>query len=174
MIITGLGLLFSNCINYGNITTEGDTSGISNDADKCINCVNYGDITTEGRAAAGITTCCSIAAEVFNCYNVGDIEAIALAQGIGAQGGTIKNCYNLGIITTKGSSAAGSGTQDPISTRGTKTNCYALTGTETAEEKQTLLNSLNTNREDTTTWSEWKIDSRLNNGYPVFSFENVE
>lgn len=173
MIITRLGLLFSNCINYGNITTESYlASGISNDADKCINCANYGDITTEGREAAGITTYSN--AEVFNCYNVGDIEAIALAQGIGAQGGTIKNCYNLGIITAKGGSGVGTGTQDPISTGGTKTNCYALTGTETAEEKQTLRNSLNTNREDTTTWSEWKIDSNLNNEYPVFSFENVE
>lgn len=162
--------LFSNCINYGNITTKGDASGICCYANKAINCANYGDIT--GTAdSAGITTYAN--AEVFNCYNIGKITGMRTVQGI-AVSGTIKNCYNLGAIIKEYNSVFGPGKQDPISTEGTKTNCYALTGTETAEEKQTLLNSLNTNREDTTTWSEWKIDSRLNNGYPVFSFENVE
>ena len=46
--------------------------------------------------------------------------------------------------------------------------------TETATKKQALLNKLNTNREDVNTWSEWKIVESVNNGYPIFVWENVE
>lgn len=62
----------------------------------------------------------------------------------------------------------------PITIRGTQTNCHELTGEETDAEKTALLNSLNNNRENTTTWSEWKINSNLNNGYPVFKWQEAE
>lgn len=62
----------------------------------------------------------------------------------------------------------------PITSRGTQTNCHELTGEETDAEKTALLNSLNNNRENTTTWSEWKINSNLNSGYPVFEWQEAE
>ena len=159
------------CINYGNITsnyndTEGysnsDISGISKRTPKIVNCANYGDLT--GGAVAGITGgYMSSNKKVYNCYNVGKLTGNGTIVGIGYQS-DVENSYNSREAKW------------PIYASGNAKNCHALTGNETAEEKQALLEALNANREEDaeTPWSEWKIDPNINNGYPIFEWEPVE
>lgn len=146
---------------------------------KIINCANYGEIVATN-GVAGIYDCYYARSrghldelEIYNCYNLGNLKSKVAICGIGADG-IIKNCYNLGNLSFSGRLGDIDTDIEPITIVGTQTNCYALTGEETNEEKATLLNSLNSNREDTTTWSEWKINSNLNGGYPVFEWQVAE
>ena len=177
-----------NCINHGNLTIDEQdgyciekyVSGISIGENKVINCVNYGNL--DSNYVAGIAYAYNkyknIETQIYNCYNFGDMKSSdcndagfgANASGIGTNA-IIKNCYNLGEIIGKVTE-----TNNIIGNASTITNCYNLTGNETAEEKQALLEALNANRETDaeTPWSEWKIDPNINNGYPVFSWQQAE
>lgn len=164
----GIGRYAKNSINRGNVTAmKGSANGVGRR--DILNCCNYGDVT--GQEAGGINT--TYNAEIYNCFNAGKISGTDYAFGIGngSEYHIMKNCYNLGTIESV------SGTSWPLgdTTDGsTITNCHALTGSEDAAAKEALLNALNANRDDTTTWSEWTIVGGINNGYPIFVWENVE
>ena len=132
-----------------------------------MNCCNYGEII--GKKAAGI---CWHSDNVRNCFNAGKIIGTEEAAGIMSDysDSTLKvnNCYNVGILEADSGITYGITDEDKQIT-----NCHALTGNEDATAKQALLNALNTNREDTTTWSEWTIVDGANNGYPIFTWQNV-
>ena len=164
----------SNCINYGNIdfnlTGSGSryVGGISTSCEEVLNCGNYGNINAKYCAGIAYDSSSYVDTQIFNCYNVGNIIAQNRAAGIGVDA-TIKNSYNLGSITSENTGC----TKELINIGGSKTNCFASDKkTHTVEEKQILLDSLNSNREDINTWSEWKIDLKLNDGYPVFMWQN--
>ena len=112
-------LTISNCVNYGNITTDinttsnMDSGGIiasfrgvkANSEYKLIidNCVNYGTINADGRPG-GIIGNCDTSAKVTNCTNNGAVQAIynycgGIAGRFGADNYTaakffIENCTN--------------------------------------------------------------------------------
>ena len=160
-IVAGIDLksyIINNCINYGNISESVEsqysskwTSGISSSGNNIINCANYGELS--GRNVYCIAR---------NLSNI-----------------SISNCYNAYYTT--------------VYIDGN--TYYTLTGNETVKEKEDLLAELN---EQVVTHneklekdlleepqlaeligkylfkSEWKIDPNINNGYPVFNWQQAE
>lgn len=112
-------LTISNCVNYGNITTDINTTsnmdsggiiasfrGVKANSEYQLiidNCVNYGTINADGRPG-GIIGNCDTSAKVTNCTNNGAVQAIynycgGIAGRFGADGYTaakffIENCTN--------------------------------------------------------------------------------
>ena len=124
-----------------------------------INCANYGEINVA--ESSGIAN----RGKIYNCYNIGNITSyndLGYSAGIGYNA-IVKNSYNLGNITGSDKYA--------ISKEEIDASCYNLSGSETEEQNNNVLSLLNKNREDINSWSEWKIDKNLNNGYPVFEWQ---
>ena len=162
-----------NCINYGNITVDTQwkqnqgriyISGISYAGNEIINCANYGTIKGDSVAGIAFDNTREIETHIYNCYNAGNIIAFTnLRAEIGVRA-VIKNSCSFGNFQSIGFEST------------VDSSCHALTGKETPEEKQALLEALNANREtDTETpWSEWKIDPNINYGYPSFVWQQAE
>lgn len=146
---SGAGMIYEvnqsyiyNC--YSNITVSGMSVGgicaYSGSDNKFVNCYNIGKISGKWQdCAGGIVGRCSGNTEIYNSYNLADVEMVngnsyACAGGIIGRiaGGTVKivNSYNVGNITSschKGSLVA-LYASELVSVE----NCYYLEGTATS------------------------------------------
>ena len=103
----------NNCYNKNQITSPstptGGIIGTGNQYWKIQNCYNSGDITASNASISqvgGISG--SSCGEINKCYNTGTISGSSNGYCGGIQGymessSTIKNCYNIGEIKSKGS-----------------------------------------------------------------------
>ena len=186
------------CYNEGNIIGGGVAGGIvgyGSEELRIINSYNTGEITAREGNAGGIIGSVYVSSNiVYNCYNKGDVKSLSTslsyrtARGIGTVGdnGTIKNCYNIGILEIIGSSTIKNYVIGTGNT-GKDENCYYLLGLETypnsgidtnaiaftKQESEIVVEKLNQyieyHKEDetlnTTEWKHWKLGE---DGYPTF------
>ncbi len=151
--------VIENCINYASVSNT-DSKGVGGIAGAgwnnltIKNCANFGSIYTSYSNAGGISGSCE--ADIFNCYNVGYVNASSAnqAQSLGTNnGGAVwTNCYWL-----DGSSASNEAVYG-------NTTGSTITQMPTTDSMKTtdFLAALNGEGQN------WLEDTNnINNGYPV-------
>lgn len=154
-------------------------------------CYNSGSISGKIKNAGGIAGQTNTSVDIENCYNTGEISTTATSsQRVGGvvgygqvstgQSGKIYNCYNSGLVTGSGQTGAFIGY---IYTGFEAKNCYYLEGThENAfgfqyEADTSDINAVS--EEELIGLSDvlgenYAVDSNLNNGYPVLTWQIKE
>lgn len=164
------------CFNTGNILNEGDiteeggscqAAGIvaSNSGSNTVgsiveNCYNTGTITNNAknrRYIGGVVSYNSAKSKVVNSYNIGNYSNKEELEHLGAivanpVGKTIQNCYYLQGVYTQGTDTGEIGTTSK---------------TDTEMKTQEFITLLQGDETETI----WKIDSKINNGYPIFVWQ---
>ena len=164
------------CFNTGTILNEGDiisssgscqAAGIvaSNSGSNTVgsiveNCYNVGTIINNAknrRYIGGVVSYNSAKSKVVNSYNIGNYSNKEELEHLGAivanpVGKTIQNCYYLQGVYTQGTDTGEIGTTSK---------------TDTEMKTQEFITLLQGNETETI----WKIDSKINNGYPIFVWQ---
>ena len=175
-----------NCLNTGNITSSGNSTSIFvggiTGSGSTTTCCNTGDISSIGyysnHSYAGgiagrgdVTTNCYNTGAISSTYSIGGNYVSTYAGGISgrSQSGSIKNCYNVGLLTgyNKGG-ISGDG--------GTITNCHYLntcghntsTGGTAKTEAQMKSSSFPVILNTDSVVFVMDITPNINQGYPVF------
>jgi len=188
----------SKCHNTGSITSRINIGGIigmvQGSTNKDItNCYNTGNIycyssnSSSGCYMGGIAGGLSAGIRIANCYNTGNISytGTVSASGLigggicgGAEDGTIRNCYNVGLITCPGTNGGICGYKSSSSI----TNCYYLntcghntsTGGIAKTEAQMKSSSFPVILNTDSVVFVMDITPNINQGYPVFGSVSTE
>jgi len=116
IVSLGSGLI-KNCINWGNITSGGNSAGIvaiASTGCQVFNCINHGTMTGKAKMAGVVastskpSTADADVVYVEGCYNDAAISGTGSTGGFigdAAAGHYILNCYNTGTVTGTGTSA---------------------------------------------------------------------
>jgi hypothetical protein len=156
------------------------------------NCANFATIrNTDAKGVGGIVGAAWNGGIVRNCYNAGEVSSTYACPTGGIAGSneiTIENCYNIGTITAPSSYAMSIGTNNSGALYSTHViNCYYLADSapsggyydrgsaygadngKTAQymTSEAFVNDLNRNNRSAYLMD----DNRINNGYPVLSWQ---
>ena len=134
-----------NLVVSGEINALENSAGIAAGCNGNIkNCIADVDVTVTGNSASGIAIVPQKTSIIETSINKGSITAFWYAGGIvnSIMGGTIRNCYNIGDVTTTGNNSGGqcggiaAGINDDEGRIATVENCYNA-GTITAKIRRT-------------------------------------
>lgn len=187
------------CYNTGTINGIRGLGGIAGNQNYYTNiydCYNVGRITSSSQQVGGIVgrmcgyTSSTYPSRIVRCYNAGALTGSYTGGIIGMAGSdsyytSIKDCFNVGTITTLSYHGGGISGWNYSSTSNAVSNCYWWTGCgasyahafDSSSTGSTGISSVSTVKSSSwsgySNWdfsSVWMISSSVNNGYPVFKY----
>ncbi len=180
-LFTGPDSLLENCVNQVDVTGNTDVGGLGwesvngTQAKTIQNCVNQGDISANN-AAGGLVGYFYYKGDLINCYNTGNVTATTSKAGglvgyMNDSNAKVTNCYTIGTVTGGSSIQAGIGSKSS----GAVANCYALEGLP-ADANVTFQTAAYMKSaaflDDLGEAFQADVSGSVNNGYPIFSFQD--
>ena len=171
--------IVKNCINYGNINStvasNGSTGGIvgsTQTPSQIIGCANIGKIQAKATNVGGIVASASATTTIIkNCYNMGEVSTQnnnASVGGILGNGAcSMSNCYNVGTISGPNGSSALLGFQNQTKDS-IIDNCYYLDGSADYAISNPLSVDKNLGKTDSTTMKTEDFVKKLNQNDTIY------